>query len=180
MGNCLFKRLGGRVVEEIEMEMEMVKVVTSSGGIMELYGPITAQCITNEFPGHAIFRSPHPSHISDTPLLHDEELRPGRYYHLLPRHYADKNTGTSAESTPYRMSAENKGMLKRTYSEAVDQISNAGVWKVRLVISSDQLSEILSQEARTEALIESVRTVAKCATSAINSDHWSWNTATEP
>jgi hypothetical protein len=36
---------------------EMVKVVTSNGGIMELYAPITSECITNEFPGHAIFRS---------------------------------------------------------------------------------------------------------------------------
>lgn len=55
----------------------------------------------------------------------------------------------------------------------------SGVWKVKLVISPEQLSEILSQESRTEALIESVRTVAKCGngngvpSSVANSDQWS-------
>lgn len=50
------------------------------------------------------------------------------------------------------------------------------VWKVKLVISPAQLHEILSQESRTEALIESLRTVAKCgsgATSLAGSDQWS-------
>ena len=46
--------------------------------------------------------------------------------------------------------------------------------KVKLVISPAQLADILSQETRTEALIESVRTVANCgyevANSAANSD----------
>lgn len=75
-------------------------------------------------------------------------------------------------------------MLKRPSAEAevFPRYNSTGVWKVRLVINTDQLSEILSQEARTEALIESVRTVAKCAAgapSAVNSDQRSWTTATE-
>lgn len=58
------------------------------------------------------------------------------------------------------------------------------MWKVRLVIDTDELSDILSQEARTEALIESVRTAAKCAAagvvpSAVSSDRRSWTSAVE-
>nr|ADE77586.1 unknown [Picea sitchensis] len=41
-----------------------------------------------------------------------------------------------------------------------------GVWRVKLVISPEQLTEILSEESNTEALIESVRTVAKCGSTA--------------
>jgi len=57
-------------------------------------------------------------------------------------------------------------------------------WKVKLVITPQQLMDILSQEARTKELIESVRIVAKCGVSAggilpasaaasIVSDQWS-------
>ncbi|KAM4105271.1 hypothetical protein ACJW30_06G219700 [Castanea mollissima] len=189
MGNCVFKGFGG-------ME-EMVKVITSSGGIMELYAPITVECITNEFPGHAIFRS---RDLFAQPLLHNEELHVGQLYYLLPLNpYKPNNTNTNTNAkqsdaainnnnmsssssinvtTPYRMSScDNQGIMKRFADpEVVPRYNSSGVWKVKLVISPEQLSEILSQESRTEALIESVRTVAKCGNgvpSAANSDQWS-------
>ncbi|KAB1220011.1 hypothetical protein CJ030_MR3G018319 [Morella rubra] len=182
MGNCVFKGFGG-----IE---EMVKVVTSNGGIMELYAPITAECITNEFPGHAIFRS---RNLFAQPLLHNEELQAGKLYYLLALNPYKHNIATSEQSetsvkgntcssssiitTPYRMSCDNQGIMKRfSDPEVVPRYNNTGVWKVKLVISPEQLSEILSQESRTEALIESVRTVAKCGNgvpSTANSDQWS-------
>ncbi|KAJ6686356.1 PLASTID MOVEMENT IMPAIRED PROTEIN-RELATED [Salix purpurea] len=74
MGNCVLKGF------RLEVE-EMIEVVTPDGGIMELYAPITAQCITNEFPGHAIYRS---RDLSSKPLLHIEELHVGQLHHLLP------------------------------------------------------------------------------------------------
>lgn len=197
MGNCVFKGFGG-------ME-EMVKVVTSNGGIMELYAPITAECITNEFPGHAIFQS---RSLFAPPLLHNEELHSGQLYYLLPLNPYKPNTtnnnnivsGSDSEqaddrtvdvnanyvsssssnvlATPYRMSScDNQGIMTRfSEPEVVPRYNSTGVWKVKLVISPEQLSEILSQDARTEALIESVRTVAKCGNgvpSATNSDQWS-------
>lgn len=176
MGNCVFKGFG-------EAE-EMVKVVTSSGGIMELYAPITANAITTEFPGHAIFKS---RDLFAQPLLHNEELHPKELYYLLPlnpykstpKDHENINANPNgAVSTPYRMSCDSQGLLrKRADPEVFPRYNSSGVWKVKLVISPDQLSEILSQEARTEALIESVRTVAKCGTggnsSAAGSDQWS-------
>ncbi|XP_059637758.1 uncharacterized protein LOC132279738 [Cornus florida] len=185
MGNCVFKGFGG--VED------MIKVVTSNGGVMELYAPVTAECITNEFPGHALFRS---RDLFSEPLLHNEELHVGELYHLLPlnttttpakkpddtRHHDSNNNkninvvSTSSLVTPYRMSCDNQGVLKRSDAEVFPRYNSSGVWKVKLVISPEQLSEILSQDARTEALIESVRTVAKCGSavpSVANSDQWS-------
>ncbi|XAR53913.1 hypothetical protein NMG60_11028853 [Bertholletia excelsa] len=176
MGNCVFKGFGGAE--------DMIRVMTSNGGIMELYSTVTAECITNEFPGHALFRS---RDFFSQPLLHSDELQMGEFYYLLPIISLAKsplgpghNTGSTASLvnssmiTPYRMSFDNAEVLPR--------YNRTGVWKVKLVISPEQLSEILSQEARTEALIESVRTVAKCgsggASSVANSDQWSVSSAT--
>lgn len=205
MGNCVFKGFG-----EVE---DMVKVVTPNGGLMELYAPITAECITNEFPDHRIFRS---QDLLSAPLLPKEELHAGELYYLLPvplnkssasaantimtqqegegeentnasctrsrrRQLDSQLTTVAAGVPPYRMSFDNHGMLLKRSSEAAAEVfpryNCTGVWKVRLVINPEQLSEILSQEACTEALIESVRTVAKCGTSttaaaSANSDPW--------
>lgn len=158
MGNCVFKGFG-------EAE-ELVKVVTSNGGIMELFAPITVNCITNEFPGHAIFKS---RDLVSQPLLHTEELHPGNLYYLLPlnpyKSNAHEYPETTTTETPYRMSCDNQGigmLRKRAEPEVFPRYNSSGVWKVKLVISPEQLSEILSHDSRTEALIESVRTVAKC------------------
>lgn len=203
---------------------------------MELYAPITVGCITNEFPGHGIFR-PEDSLLNlnlAPPLPHNQHLHPGQVYYLLPLqkaggttsageissititnnnssqkkstttrtsqlqqrdleddhpYYSDTNSSTSGTTstscsrassrattrTPYRMSFENHGhhgMLLKLSSggggggdlEVLPRYNSTigGVWKVRLVINPEQLSEILSHESRTEALIDSVRTVAKC------------------
>ena len=97
----------------------------------------------------------------------------------MTRQLADK-AAAAANRTPYRMSTydKNNNYGNKTWSEpeVVPRYNSTGVWKVKLVISPEQLSEILSQESRTEALIESVRTVAKCGNgvpSVANSDQWS-------
>lgn len=84
------------------------------------------------------------------------------------------------QATPYRMSFDNQRMLKRSEAEIFPTYNSTGVWKVKLLISPEQLSEILSHDARTEALIESVRTVAKCGSGAssmttAHSDKWSYS-----
>ncbi|KAK9275928.1 hypothetical protein L1049_023202 [Liquidambar formosana] len=183
MGNCLFGGLGD--------VGEVIKVVTSNGGIMEFYPPITVDCITNEFPGHGIFRS---HDLFWKPLPHHEELLAGKSYYLLPLnntmgstngggqvvregHIRSNSIPSSSLVAPYRMSFDyNQRMLKRSYTEAFSRYSNTGFWKVKLVISPEQLLEILSQEGRTQELIESVRTVAKCGNGVSSlgfSDQWS-------
>ncbi|XP_061353287.1 uncharacterized protein LOC133298064 [Gastrolobium bilobum] len=180
MGNCAFK--GFPLQEDM-----MVKVVTSNGGIMELYTPITVEYITNEFPGNGIFQSRHDS----LPLAKNEELHGGEIYYLLPLNPSSSGKGTNKNLddtvetlTPYRMSTCDKNNKNNNNNnnmwsepEVFPRYNSSGVWKVKLVISPQKLSEILSQESNTEALIESVRTVAKCGkgvpASVANSDQWS-------
>ncbi|KAI3962939.1 hypothetical protein MKX01_029750 [Papaver californicum] len=153
---------------------------------MEFYTPITAECITNEFPGHGIYKTSNGIHFLSNPLLHKEELFPGELYYLLPLNTGKVDISTTAKDfhhdcngtsssffTPYRMSFDHhhqnnyyQGSLKRSDSETIRSSSSSssnstGVWKVKLVISPEQLSKILSKETSTEALVNSVRTVAK-------------------
>lgn len=216
MGNCLFGGLG-------DHENEAIKVITSSGGIMEFYEPTAAESITDEFPGHVIFRS---HDLFWNPIPHNEMLVAGNSYYLLPlplnkkillnkapaagsdygqqhqlqighiRSNSRPLVGSHCSSTinaPYRMSFDHcsRKLFKKTsaslslpsaYPVARGQagsgglrlckkynrsntnkyMSTGGIWKVKLVISPEQLAEILSQEVRTQELIESIRTVAKC------------------
>ncbi|KAK1382251.1 NAC domain-containing protein 12-like [Heracleum sosnowskyi] len=135
MGNCLFGGLG-------DNENEVIKVITSSGGIMEFYEPTTAESITDEFPGHVIFKS---HDLFWNPISHNEML--------LAAYSAARGPAGSGGMRQCKQS--NK-------SNSNKYMSTSGVWKVKLVISPEQLAEILSQEVRTEELIESIRTVAKC------------------
>ncbi|CAK9170346.1 unnamed protein product [Ilex paraguariensis] len=179
MGNCLFGGMGEG--------SEVIKVVTSNGGVMELYAPITVESITDQFPGHGIFRS---HDLFWKPLPHHDLLLAGESYYLLP---LNNNTGMGGQiaqvghirsnsapdqsvAVPYRMSFGSHQVFKRSYTQVLCGYNKIGVWKVKLVISPEQLLDILSQEARTQELIESVRTVAKCGSgvsSVAFSDQWS-------
>ncbi|XP_057967951.1 uncharacterized protein LOC131157655 [Malania oleifera] len=208
MGNCLFGGLGMGGEEE-----EPIRVVTWNGGVMELGAPITAECITAEFPGHGIFRS---HDLFWKPLPHHHHLLPGHSYYLLPlvldlsshgtgvgedhsigaqvghvRSNSIPTTTSFGGNAPYRMSFDHPShrqglmQLKRSQTEVVSAsrsssslynnkiinnksentnnvFNGGGIWKVKLVISPEQLLQILSREASTQELIESVRTVAKC------------------
>ncbi|XP_078448392.1 uncharacterized protein LOC144716974 [Wolffia australiana] len=168
MGNCLLRR-------SCCGEDSMVKVVTANGGVMELRPPVTAECVTNGFPGHGVFTGPR---ARSGPLVHNEELLPGETYYLRPINGGTGGTAASIVAS-YKVSFNQPGLAKK--QELEPSSSGRGVWKVKLVITPAQLAEILSQETRTEALIESVRTVAKCgygaASSAANSDQWSFSSS---
>lgn len=151
MGNCVFKGFGfGEVDQEEENDKMMIKVVTSNGGIMELYAPITAHCITNEFPGHAIY---HSHDMFTPPLFPNEELHAGESYYLLPllnhpiikskrgiirdekEEKSDVDDITTCNSsnrsnlpqpTPYRMSFDNQRMLKRSQAEVFPTYNSTG------------------------------------------------------
>lgn len=182
MGNCLF---GGLGPEADDGGGELTKVITSNGGVMEFCAPIAAGSITDEFPGHGLFRA---HDLFWKPLQYHENLVAGESYYLLPfsslassirmdefghvvreGHVRSNSIPASSVVTPYRMSIEHRGTLKRSYTDVFSRHGNGGsdgggrMWKVRLVISPKKLLEILSHEARTQELIESMRAVAKCA-----------------
>ncbi|XP_040990840.1 uncharacterized protein LOC121237972 [Juglans microcarpa x Juglans regia] len=196
MGNCLFGGLG-------DVDHGVVEVVTSNGGVMEFYAPVSVGYITQEFPGHGIFRS---HDLFWKPLSPHEELVAGQSYYLLPvnddvdkddmsrhgqivrRGHVRSNSSVPASlAASYRMSLDYQGLLKRSYTDVFSKYNNGRFWKVKLVISPEQLVEILSQEGRTQELIESVRTVAKCGKGGVSdlefSDQWSlsssWNASSK-
>lgn len=167
MGNCLFGGMG-------DGEQSVIKVTTANGGVMELYAPVSVESITDEFPGHGIFRS---QDLFWKPLSHSDVLLMGESYHLLPLagkarvgHVRSNSAPPQHKAAPYRMSVDSRGVTKRSAEEETSR----GFWKVKLVISTEQLLEILAEEGKTEELIESVRTVAKCGSGLGGfSDHWS-------
>ncbi|KAK4423201.1 hypothetical protein Salat_1902900 [Sesamum alatum] len=179
MGNCLFGGMG-------DGHQSVIRVATSNGGVMEFHAPITVESITDEFPGHGIFRS---HDLFWNPLPHSQELLVGQSYCLLP--LTDHTNGgltpgrlgcVRSNSTPqqvaapqYRMSFDSRGLEKRPPEDIQAGIGRRGFWKVKVVIRPEQLLEILSEEGKTDELIESVRTVAKCGSVFAGgfSDQWS-------
>ncbi|KAL2237860.1 uncharacterized protein LOC105164418 [Sesamum indicum] len=179
MGNCLFGGMGDAG------DQSLIRVVTSNGGVMEFSAPIKVESITDEFPGHGIFRS---HDLFWKPLPHSDVLLPGEWYHLLPLLDAEGKGPTARVghvrsssapvqqlgSAPYRMSFDSRGLTKRLVEEGMAPKAARGFWKVKLVIGPEQLVEILAEEGKTEELIESVRTVAKCGSGLGGfSDQWS-------
>ncbi|KAF7149442.1 hypothetical protein RHSIM_Rhsim03G0043600 [Rhododendron simsii] len=123
-----------------EVTTEAIKVVTSDGGIMEFNGPITVEFITDEFPGHGIFRS---HDLFWKPLPHNEVLAAGESYNLLPLNskgicgrqiaqvgHVRSNSLPQSQAAPYRMSFDGQGILKRSYTEAFSRYNGGGgIWK---------------------------------------------------
>ncbi|XP_051137595.1 uncharacterized protein LOC127255880 [Andrographis paniculata] len=172
MGNCLIGGMG----DGGGAARSLIRVATSNGGVMEFAAPITVESITDEFPGHGIFRS---HDLFWKPLPHTDVLLAGESYHLLPLLDAAADRGprvghvrsSSAPPpqlgpAPYRMSFDGRGLTKwPAGDDAVPKkapASSGGFWKVKLVICPEQLVKILAEEGKTEELIDSVRTVAKC------------------
>ncbi|CAL0320480.1 unnamed protein product [Lupinus luteus] len=176
MGNCFLGVMA-------DHEKAAIKVITSNGGIMEFKAPVTVSFITNEFPGHAIFRS---HDLFWKPLNQFHELVPGQSYYLLPLnnivrqgHIRSHSVPTiTSYPAPYRMflssiepfSSSRSNIASNNIYKCTRSGSSSMVWKVKLVITPQELEDILAQEARTKELIESMRIVAKCGISSAASD----------
>lgn len=169
MGNCLLGGLGPE--NDHHHGGGIAKVVTSNGAVMEFQTPVTVGPITDQFPGHGIFRG-----LFWKSLSSQEELEPGESYFLLPtntlttvakcgqvmreKHVRSRSIPDSSRAPPYRLSLDCRSSLKRSYTEV---FGRSGVWKVKLVITPEELVEILSEESRTQELVESMSAVAKCS-----------------
>lgn len=122
-----------------------IKVIKPDGGVLELSSPVTT--------------------VSD-------ELKTS-----VGNCHLRSNSESLPVITPYGMSLDyNRRVLKRSYTNVFSRktrpkekkktrkrMRNKGdIWKVKLVINTEELLQILSEEGRTNELIESVRAVAKC------------------
>ncbi|KAG9448239.1 hypothetical protein H6P81_014367 [Aristolochia fimbriata] len=162
MGNCLANEAGP----------DVVRIMTDSGGIMELESPVNVQTVVSDFPGYGIFRRGNVG----SPLPHHEKLLSGHLYYLLPvpkektapatekekETETETETETEAEAeqvqvAPVRLSTTEPSDLQ---SMEVLPSPGKGVWRVKMVIRRDELADILSEQGNTEALIERLRLAA--------------------
>ncbi|KAL1189503.1 hypothetical protein V5N11_019134 [Cardamine amara subsp. amara] len=192
MGNCLFGELGD------EEEDLLIKVIKSDGGVLEFYSPVTVGSVSHEFSGHAIFSAldllweplPHHHHLVPgqsyylLPTIVSDELKT-----FVGSCHVRSNSESLPAITPYRLSLDyNHRVFKRSYTDVFSRKNNyirtrqkekktrrrrtssqGGIWKVNLVINSEELLQILSEDVRTNELIESVRAVAKGEENVVSS-----------
>lgn len=175
----------------------MIKVIKSDGGVLEFYSPVTAGFVSHGFSGHALFSAvdllwkplahdhllvPGQSYYL-FPNIVSDELKT-----FVGSCHVRSNSESLSAITPYRMSLDyNHRVLKRSYTDVFSRNSHirtrqkekktrrrrtsskGAIWKVNLIINTEELLQILSEDGRTNELIESVRAVAKGETSSITS-----------
>ncbi|XP_068666640.1 uncharacterized protein [Aristolochia californica] len=154
MGNCMAAETGP----------DVVRIMTDSGGIMELESSVDVRTFVTDFPGYGIFRQGNVC----SPLLPHERLLSGHLYYLLPvseekttavlkKERVAEPAAKQVQVTPVRLSTTESPDLR---SMEVLPSPGKGVWKVKMVISRNELADILSEQVNTEALIEKMRLAA--------------------
>ncbi|KAF5734987.1 hypothetical protein HS088_TW15G00486 [Tripterygium wilfordii] len=144
MGNCSIKRVAGKCPDS-------VRIITKSGGVGDLKGPMLVGDVLNGHPGYGIFRCASWSN----PLPKHEWLINGHSYYLLPLEKIPIEPPKVPTDAATLKDFENGAAAV----QVLPSLGN-GVWRVKLVIGSKELEEILKQEGNTEALIETMRAAA--------------------
>ncbi|KAK6935544.1 PADRE domain [Dillenia turbinata] len=184
MGNCSLK---GDTTNTTKRGPELIRIVTDSGQVIELQGPKIVGDVLNNFPGYAIFLRGQMS----SPLSKHEELLNGKFYYMLPKTLKPVREEVVDEcfdqaEHPFRASSveESDLVTNLTSGSAVEVLpsSGNGVWKVKLVIGTKELEDILSGQDNAEALIEQMRMAATSATNSlsIKSIKSSWGVSRKP
>ena len=192
IGNCSLKRVTGVCHNSIWVLMNF-------GAILDFKGPIKAWDILDDHPGYGIFRQGQAS----SPVQDLECLISGRLYYLLPlseEHKLCKNGVTEQVKNIgiiEQLKAKWMGVVEPTKmssyaaSDFVDNLANGstleviptvgdGVWRVKLVIDTKQLEEILSEQVNTKALIEKMRMVASSASLTPKRTESAWGMCWKP
>lgn len=143
MGNCVAG----------EAAPETVRIMTDAGGIMELEGPVEVGTFLDDFPGYGLFKQGSGS----APLPKRDRLCNGQLYYLVLLPNRGKEVDPSENAAGKTAPAS-----KTTAGPEVEVLPSPGkgVWKVRMVISREELAGILAEQGNTEALIERMRVAA--------------------
>ncbi|XP_043707860.1 uncharacterized protein LOC122657140 [Telopea speciosissima] len=162
MGNCSNK---GAIERS---NGDFIRIMTDSGGIMELEGPLQVRNIIEDFPGYGVFRRDQVS----SRLFHHDKLLNGHSYYLLPLKKDDQKMDMGMDIDMKLVSEGKSGRnssvgttTTTTTRPALEVLPSPGkgVWRVKLVIDTKELGEILSEQVNTEALIEKMRSAASSA-----------------
>ncbi|KAL5747723.1 hypothetical protein ACOSQ2_025020 [Xanthoceras sorbifolium] len=192
MGNCSLKGT-------VESCPNSVRVLTDSGSILEFKSPKFAGEVLESYPGYGIFPRGHAS----SPLADHEHLISGRFYYLLPMEEKENVVCERVSRKQVKqIEVEEKLDAKRvekmeppkmSSADFVDSLGNVsgsaleilpsqgnGVWKVKLMINTKQLEDILSEQVNIEALIEKMRMAASSASLTPRRSKSSWVVGWKP
>ncbi|XP_022136823.1 uncharacterized protein LOC111008428 [Momordica charantia] len=155
MGNCSLKGM----TTECE---KPIRILTDSGNIINFHGAKQVHQILKDYPpaAYGVFRRPNLS----SPLPNSAPLDAGKSYFLLPLSRAAERVPKDDGGAPSRRSGAAAEDLGGGSGVEVLPAGGDGVWRVKLVIDTKQLEEILAEEVNTEALIERMRAAAAAAT----------------
>ncbi|KAI3812818.1 hypothetical protein L1987_17530 [Smallanthus sonchifolius] len=177
MGTCAFKGF--------DACLDPIRVMTPSGHVLEFNGPKLVSEVLNDFPKHGLFKKDQLL----SPLDHRELLLGGQFYYLFPLALEEKSEAepVRAEAEPVRISTSTVALqlVTKNLSDGsgfeVLPPPRKGVWKVKLVINTKQLEEILSEEVNTEALIEQMRVAATSSVKVVpRRSHSFWRVKLKP
>ncbi|CAN6483390.1 unnamed protein product [Victoria cruziana] len=161
MGNCSLRSLYGR-------EHDTIRIMTDSGGIMQLKGPVSVDSFVKDFPGYGISRQ---GDVLD-PLRPNDQLLNGCSYYLFPQRTEPKEDVPPVPVVDQIVPEDTETCCSDTVAGSSPEPTVEvlppkweGIWRVKLVVSPEQLAEIFSQQANTEALIEKMRMAVKAGPS---------------
>ncbi|OWM85204.1 uncharacterized protein LOC116205341 [Punica granatum] len=165
MGNCSPKG----ITQPKNTPNNTIRVLTDSGSVLYFQGPKVVQDVVENFPGYGIFEQGRGG--SSRPLSLNENLVTTQSYQLLP--LGGSRRGVSGEPRMGGVAGPSMEHDRASLPGLVESLANSpglevlpmprrgdGVWKVKLVIDTKQLEEILSEEVNVEALIERMRAAA--------------------
>ncbi|XVE75963.1 hypothetical protein DITRI_Ditri12bG0134500 [Diplodiscus trichospermus] len=115
MGNCLVR------------EEKVIRVMKSDGKILEYQAPTKVRQVLSDFSGHALSDSFSGFHH----LQPDAKLLPGQLYYLIP--------------LPSPSQKSKKKKVRFSNPEVNDEQGSAGVVRIKLVISKQELQELLQK-----------------------------------
>nr|GMD99715.1 Dihydroxy-acid dehydratase [Ipomoea batatas] len=143
MGNCSLK-----AVDDATKDLGFARIMTDSGQLLHLRCPKSVRQLLAEFPGYNVYGQGHMS----SPMSEQHHLQAGQFYYLLP---VAGETEAPAPENEVRV----EQLVTRLGLEVLAP-PRKGVWKVKFVIDSQQLGEILAEDENTEAMIEQMRSAA--------------------
>ncbi|XVE96421.1 hypothetical protein REPUB_Repub02eG0220400 [Reevesia pubescens] len=116
MGNCLV------------MEEKVIRVMKTDGKILEYQAPTKVQQVLSDFSGHAI----SDSFSGSQHLQPDAKLLPGQLYYIIP--------------VPSPSKKSKKKKVRFSNPEVNDEQGHPGVVRIKLIISKQELQELLQKE----------------------------------
>ncbi|XP_026424530.1 uncharacterized protein LOC113320848 [Papaver somniferum] len=202
MGNCSLKGIAGNISDP-------VRIMTDSGGTVEFRGPTLACDVVSEYPGYNVFREGYlssplfndeqlfSSHLyyllpvieeeakKDDSVIDKDEEKQKEVVVVDKRRKSDAElSGNQVRPSFSRVSSATvtdlggKNLTMKPALEVLPSLGN-GVWRVKMVIDTKQLEEILSEQVNIGELIEKTREVAAVSRNSNGSDSSHSNASTQ-